>query len=322
MMTITEGPFKGLVTEEPEYEISAALGLNLGVDDVTAVMFRGNEADRLGIDCNETGWALGLAMECNEKGLLTLKDTDRIELTWGNYEVVSQMMRKIATRQGFGDVLAEGAMRAAQRIGGEAPNFAIHTMKGNTPRSVDHRIKWPALFDTCPSQMGSDEGSSIAHPAELGLLIRPSLGQNTSPEDTLAWNARCKGAKQFEDCLGVCERNTATDTKLIAQAVSAATGWDFTAEELMKAGRRVVTLLRVFNMRHGHTAEMDAPSPRYGSTPVDGPVQGKSIMLYWDGLRSKYYKAMGWDKETGKPLPDTLKHFGLEHVIPELWPPK
>jgi aldehyde:ferredoxin oxidoreductase len=210
-------------------------------------------------------------------------------------------------------------MRAAQRIGEEAPNFAIHTMKGNTPRGHDHRNSWPMLFDTCLSQMSSDEGYSMLQPADLGLSISPSLGSKNSPEDTIALNVQCKGAAQFEDCLGVCRFTTRTDLKLLAQAVSAATGWDFSTEETMEVGRRIVNLLRVFNIRHGHTAEMDAPSPRYGSTPVDGPSQGKNIMVYWDELRGKYYELMGWDRETGKPLPDTLRRFGLEHTIPQLW---
>lgn len=64
---------------------------------------------------------------------------------------------------------------------------------------------------------------------------------------------------------------------------------------------------------------MDAPSTRLGSAPVDGPAQGKTIMAHWTKLRSNYYDAMGWDKETGKPLPDTLKYFGLENTIPEVW---
>jgi len=319
MITITEGPFKGYVGEEPEYECFAAFGPVIGVTDATAAIFLSNEADRMGIDCNETGWTLGLAIECYEKGLITSKDTNGIELTWGNYEAANQMIHRIARRQGFGDVLAEGAMRAAQRIGGEALNFAIHTMKGNTPRGHDHRSRWPMLFDTCVSQMSTDEGFSMRQPADLGLSFSPSLSTNNSPEDALVWNARCKGAGQFEDCLGVCRFTTRTDLKLLAQAVSAATGWDFPVEETMEVGRRIVNLLRVFNIRHGHTAEMDAPSPRYGSAPVDGPSQGKSIMVHWDELRSKYYEQMGWDRETGKPLPDTLRHFGLERTIPELW---
>jgi len=319
MITLTEGPFKGYVGEEPEYECFAAFGPVIGVTDATAAIFLSNEADRLGIDCNEAGWTLGLAIECYEKGLITSKDTNGIELTWGNYEAANQMIHRIARRQGFGDVLAEGAMRAAQRIGGEAPSFAIHTMKGNTPRGHDHRTFWPMLFDTCLSQMSTDEGYTLLRPADLGLSLSPASRPDISPENTLAQNAQCKGAAQFEDCLGVCRFTTRTDLKLLAQAVSAATGWDFSTEETMEVGRRIVNLLRVFNIRHGHTAEMDVPSPRYGSTPVDGPSQGKSIMVYWNELRSNYYEQMGWDRDTGKPLPDTLRHFGLEHTIPELW---
>lgn len=176
-----------------------------------------------------------------------------VDYIWGNYEAAHQILLWIARRQGFGDILAEGAMRAAKRIGGEAPNFAIHTMKGNTPRGHDHRTRWPMLFDTCVSQMSTDEGFVMLRPADLGLKVRPSLGHNNSIEDTLAWNAQCKGATQFEDCLGVCRFTTRTDLKLLAQAVSAATGWDFPIEETMTVGRRIVNLLRVFNVRHGHT---------------------------------------------------------------------
>ncbi|MFC2041122.1 aldehyde ferredoxin oxidoreductase family protein [Chloroflexota bacterium] len=319
MITITEGPHKGYVGEEPEYECFAAFGPVIGSTDVTAAIFLSNEVDRLGMDCNETGWVLGLAMECYEKGLITPADTGQLELTWGNYEAVNKLIHRIARREGFGDVLAEGAMRAAQRIGGEAPSFAIHTMKGNTPRGHDHRSRWPMLFDTCLSQMSSDEGHGMLRPADLGLSIKPNMNTNNSPEDALAWNAQCKGATQFEDCLGVCRFTTRTDLKLLAQAVSAATGWDFPAEEALGVGRRIVNLLRAFNIRHGHTAEMDAPSPRYGSAPVNGPSEGKTIMDYWDELRSGYYELMGWDSKTGKPLPDTLKHLDLEHAIPELW---
>jgi len=321
MMTITEGPYAGMVMEEPEYECFAAWGPAIGQTDVTAAMMLSREVDCLGIDTNESGWVIGLVMECYEKGILSREDCDGLEMTWGNAEATREMLRRIATRQGFGDVLAEGAMRASQRIGGEAPNFAIHTMKGNTPRGHDHRNNWPMLFDTCVSQMSTDEGSSMQQPADLGLSVSPGMGRrpDTSPEDTLVRNAQCKGAGQFEDCLGVCRFTTRTNLKLLAQAVSAATGWNFPIEETMEVGRRVVNLLRVFNIRHGHTAEMDAPSPRYGSTPVDGPAPGKSIMVHWNELRSKYYEQMGWDRETGKPLPDTLRHFGLEHTIPELW---
>jgi aldehyde:ferredoxin oxidoreductase len=121
--------------------------------------------------------------------------------------------------------------------------------------------------------------------------------------------------------LGICRLITHTDLKLLTQALSAVTGWDFSMEEAMEVGRRIVNLLRVFNLMHGHTVEMDTPSPRYASAPVDGPklTQGKTIMSHWNELRSSYYELMGWDKETGKPLPNTLRRFGLDFAITELW---
>jgi aldehyde:ferredoxin oxidoreductase len=321
-ITFTEEPFKGYVGDEPEYECLAAFGPLIGVTDVTATIFLCNEADRLGIDSNETGWTIGLAIECFEKGLLTTEDTDGLQLNWGNYVAVNELMHKIARREGFGDILAEGAMRAAQRIGGEAPSFVVHTMKGNTPRGHDHRNNWPMLFDTCVSQMSSDEGYDVRKQQDIGFNLPPLARPDNSAVDTTTYNIAFKGAAQFEDCLGTCRFTTRTNMKLLCEAVSAVTGWDFTPQEGMDVGKRIVNLLHCFNMRHGHTAAMDAPSPRYGSAPADGPSKGISIIPQWNELRSKYYAGMGWDKETGKPLPETLKRYGLEFAITDLWEKK
>ena len=318
-ITLTEEPFKGYKAEEPEYECLAAFGPVTGITDATATIFLSNEADRLGIDANETGWTIGLAMECFEKGLLTIEDTGGLQLNWGNYVAVNELMHKIARREGFGNILAEGAMRVAQHIGGEAPSFALHTMKGNTPRGHDHRNNWPRLLDTCVSQMSSDEGYDVLKPQDIGLNLTRLTRPDNSAVDTIAYNVGCKGAAQFEDCLGTCRFTTQTNLKLLCEAVSAATGWDFTTPEGMDVGKRIVNLLRCFNMRHGHTAAMDAPSPRYGSAPADGPSKGISIIPQWHELRNKYYEGMGWDKDTGKPLPETLKRYGLEYAATELW---
>jgi aldehyde:ferredoxin oxidoreductase len=319
MITINEGPFKGCASEEPEYECLAAFGPITGITDAAATVGLCNEADRLGLDSNETGWTIGLAMECFEKGLLTTSDTGGLQLNWGNYLAVKELMHQITERKGFGAILAEGAMRAAQSIGKGAPDFALHTMKGNTPRGHDHRNNWPRLLDTCMSQMSSDEGYDVLKPQDIGLSLTKLARPDTSIEDTLKYNIGCKGAAQFEDSLGVCRFTTMTNMKLLCEAVSAVTGWDFTPNEGMEVGKRTVNLLRCFNIRHGHTADMDAPSPRYGSAPVDGPSKGISIMPQWNEMRSKYYEGMGWDKESGKPLPDTLKRYGLEYAINELW---
>ena len=107
--------------------------------------------------------------------------------------------------------------------------------------------------------------------------------------------------------------------EMLTEALNAVTGWDFTIDEAMQMGRRTVNLLRVFNYRCGIGSELDAPSSRYGSSPIDGPIAGKSITPHWDNMLSLYYDLMGWDRESGKPLPQTLKELELDHVIPDLW---
>jgi len=317
LLTIPDGPYTGFVGEEPEYEQFAAFGPAIGQTDVAATIVMANEVDRLGMDTNEMGWLLGLVMECYEKGILTQEDTDGLEMTWGNVGAARAMMRKIAHREGFGDTLAEGTMRAAQRIGGEAPNMAIHTMKGSTPRGHDHRFRTTEQFDTSVSDSSTLEATTVvARPADFNI---PSHLDYFSAEQVSTLEGNLKGSMQFEDSLGVCRFTTRTDIKLLAEAVNAATGWNITPTEAMQIGRRAVALVRSFNIRHGHTRDEDRPSPRYGSTPVDGLVKGKTLAPHWDSMLDNYYRIMGWDEKTGKPLPETLSSLGLEYVIPDLW---
>lgn len=321
-ITITEGPYKGHEGFAPEYEGLAAMGSVIGNYDSSAAHFLANLADRLGLEINEAGWVLGLAIECYEKGVITREETDGLELTWGNYEPVEQLMHRIAKREGFGDVLAEGAMRAAQSIGGEAPNFAVHTMKGTTPRGVEFRHIWQWMVDHLVSQGATNEGEEyIFRPEDVGISAPEGirLEPNLSPDVAVDYNVKCNWSAHFNDCLGVCWFSTNGDFKRLSEALRAATGWDFPAEETAEVGERVQNLLRVFNIRHGHTAEMDAPSPRLGAPPPDGMAKDANFTEHWDEMRREYYKGKGWDEETGKPLPDTLRELGLEHTIPELW---
>jgi aldehyde:ferredoxin oxidoreductase len=108
------------------------------------------------------------------------------------------------------------------------------------------------------------------------------------------------------------------DFQIVVDLLSAVTGWDFDITEAMTVGKRIVNQMRVFSYRHGLRKEMEVPSLRYGSSPVDGPAQGKHIMPHWEALRSNYYENMGWDPETGKPLPETLEKLGLAHIVSDL----
>ena len=123
----------------------------------------------------------------------------------------------------------------------------------------------------------------------------------------------------FQDSLVVCKFTTQVPLAKIAELVNAATGWGFGVEECLSVGRRIVNLLRVHNLRCGITPAVERPSTRYSSTPVDGPAAGKSVVPEWDAMLRNYYGLMGWDQETGKPLPETLRRYGLEHTIPHIW---
>jgi aldehyde:ferredoxin oxidoreductase len=312
LMTITEGSYAGMEIEEPEYEQLAAWGPVIDNKDMASAAMLSSVTDRLGLDNNEAGWIVGWVMECYEKGYLTRDDTDGLEMIWGNVEAVRQLLYMIAHRQGFGSLLGEGVMRAAEKIGGEAAECAIYTKKGNSPRGHDHRTSWGELFDTVVSNTGTIE----THRS----LMDPHTGnQPGNPLETSTAVAVTKGIMEFDDSLGTCRFNTRLNLVLEAEAVSAVTGWDFTPEEAKSVGMRIVNLMKVFNLRCGLTKEADYPSIRYGSTHIDGPWKGIGILPYWEEMLQNYYRLMGWDVETSKPLPETLTNLGLEHVIKDIW---
>jgi aldehyde:ferredoxin oxidoreductase len=319
IMRIADGDYAGCVGKEPEYEGLAAMGSQIGVYDGLAATMLSTEADRLGLDVNEAGWVIGLAMECYEKGLLSKSDTGGLELTWGNAEAARALLKMIAHRQGIGDDLAEGGMRAARQIGGEATEFAIHTMGGNTPRTHDHRKGqgWVDMFDTCVSNTGVNEGYPQLRPERLGLT--PMSGPY-SHKDIANLVARSKGYFPLIDSLGICHFPNVAIPELFEKMVKAATGWDLGWPDLMKVGERAVNLLRAFNIRHGYNPALDFPSPRYGSILPDGVDQGVGIASVWDDMLDIYYREMGWDRPTGKPLPNKLMELELSELIRDLWP--
>jgi len=307
-MGIKEGPYVCKL-DEPEYEQMAAWGPVIGQNDVEAAMMLSALTDRLGLENNEAGWLVGWLMECCERGLITEEQLG-LDLRWGDVDGVVKVLKMIAQRQGMGDLLAEGVMRASKEIGGPAADAAIYTMKGNTPRGHDHRTRWAEMFDTCVSNTSTIE----THMSAMG----PDAQGPRNPMAVSTAVAETKGLMQLDDSVGTCRFNTRMNAANIAAAVSAATGWEITPEEAKRVGLRAVNLLKVYNLRVGIGKEHDMPSKRYGSTPVDGPTAGISIMPHWDDMLRNYYTLMGWDPETSKPLPETLENLGLGHLVDDL----
>ncbi|MBN1319894.1 MAG: hypothetical protein JXA87_03540 [Thermoleophilia bacterium] len=312
IMKITEGRYAGFVGEEPEYEGTAEMGPLIGMTDPADTVYLCNLVDRMGLDINETGYMIAWLMECYEKGYLTKDDFDGIELKWGDSEAVAAVVRKIAYREGCGNFFAEGTKRSAEAVGGEAQDCCVYTMKGATPRGHDHRGHWSEFLDTCLSNTGTIETSGhLFTPPNLGL---ERLKDRFDPIGHATMNAQLNGGRNVEDSLGICRLCTPS-LALTLEIINAATGWDWDMEAAKEMGLRIVNLMRMFNFRHGLTKEMEAPSVRYSSTPTDGPVAGIGIREHWDAIRDHYYEQMGWDVETGKPLPETLEKYGLTELV-------
>jgi aldehyde:ferredoxin oxidoreductase len=255
-------------------------------------------------------------MECYEKGILKRDDLDGLDMRWGNVEAVQAMLEKISRREGIGNLLAEGVKRASEKIGGEASKMGIYVLKGSTPRGHDHRALWLELLDTCVSVTGTiQSGARLINPALLGF---PPVNNTFSPWEVAGASAKVDGWFIFVDCLGICRLIT-IDPGLTVDCVNAATGRGFTLSDVMTIGRRIINQLRVFNFRHGLDPALEAPSSRYGSTPTDGPAQGKAIGPHFQWMKRNYFELNGWDPATGKPLPHTLKSLGLEKLIPDLY---
>jgi len=314
-MTVTEGPYTGVKGEEPEYESMVAWGPLIGNLDPGAMVMLSNVNDRLGMDVNEAGWTVAWVMECYEKGIFTREDLDGLDMHWGNVEGVRTLLEKISRREGIGDLLAEGVKRASEKIGGEAAKMGVYVLKGATPRGHDHRAIWPEMLETCVSATGTiQSGARVLTPQKVG---HPPFSNAFSPWEVAGANAKVDGWMVFLDCLGVC-RFITIDPPLTLDILNAITGKAYTLSDAMTIGRRIINQLRVFNFRHGLDPSLEAPSARYGSTPIDGPAKGKAIEPYYGWMKSLYFELMGWEPSTGKPLPKTLQSLGLEKLIPDL----
>jgi aldehyde:ferredoxin oxidoreductase len=318
MLTITDGKYAGFKTEEPEYEQWAAWGPQIGNTDVAGAAVLSNEVDRLGLENNEAGWLIGWVMECYERGVLTRDALDGLEMSWGNVEATRALLGKIARREGIGELLAEGVKRASERVGRGSEGWAIYNLRGNTPRTHDHRGRWMEMVDTAVSDTGTMAVGPAWRPEEQGAKAKADL---CDAEDVAEQLGKHNGRMMFEDSIGICRFTSRTTMEGLGKAVEAATGWEsFTGEEALAVGRRISNLLRVYNLRCGLSPKQERPSKRYGSVPVDGAKAGINVMEHWDDMRRGYYELMGWDFETGRPLPETLRQYGLEEVIPDAWP--
>jgi len=317
----TEGEFEvDPVYGGPEYETIGALGSNCGVDNLAAIA-KGNEiCNANSIDTIGVGTTIAFAMECFERGIITEKDTDGIELKFGNADAMVKMVDKICKREGFGDLLADGCMRAAEKIGKGASEYAMH-VKGQEFPMHEPRWKQGMGMGYAVSPTGADhmqsihDGGSGKHP---GGLLRLGVLEGLPSNDLSSGKVRMFTYQQhwnsFGNCAGLCVFLPYSYNQQ-AEIVQAITGWDVTTWELMKVGQRGTTLARAFNVREGFTKKDDYLPKRMHQAFTSGPIEGIAVgEERLDEAMSMYYSMMEWDEETGVPTRGGLQEMDIEWV--------
>ncbi|MCZ6553728.1 MAG: aldehyde ferredoxin oxidoreductase family protein [SAR324 cluster bacterium] len=312
----------------PEYETLAAHGSLLRIGDLKQVALAAQMVNQYVLDSISCGAVIAFAMECYEKGLITTEDTGGIELTWGNHEAAQAMIKLIAHREGIGDLLAEGVMRAAEKIGNGAEAFALHVKGQELPMHEPRGKKGLALaYATSPT--GADHMEAPHDPLYSAFnpntVFLPELGV-IEPENPLDLNER--KAKVFYrvqrvwsmyNTVGMCDfaavpLNHISLTKLVEQ-VRAVTGWDVSLWELLKAGERADAMARIFNVREGFTPEDDKLPDRLFD-PMPGPLNGERIDPEdFRKAKDAYYDMAGWDHQTGMPTRARLMDLDLEWTV-------
>ncbi|HSH68884.1 MAG TPA: aldehyde ferredoxin oxidoreductase C-terminal domain-containing protein, partial [Deferrisomatales bacterium] len=299
--------------EGPEYETLFAFGSNCGVGNLAAVTKANYLCNELGLDTITMGATIACAMELAERGHLPVADVGR-ELRFGDADALVELTRKTAFREGFGDLLAEGSRRLAERYG--HPELAM-VAKGQEFAGYDPRGEQGMGLAYATSPIGASH--MRGDPAYIELLGVPMRIDPLSFEDKAELVVDWQDAFTVIDSAGLCVffsvRNyMEPDRRLrpvgILELLNAATGAEYTMAELLTAARRIFNAERMFLVGAGFSAEDDTLPPRMLDEPMpSGPAQGMTVRL--DVMLPAYYVLRGWDAD-GRPRPDTLQALGLD----------
>ncbi|RII00245.1 aldehyde ferredoxin oxidoreductase [candidate division NPL-UPA2 bacterium Unc8] len=323
---LKDGPYKlPGESRKVEYETLTAFGPLCLIDNLEAIMLLNDLCNRAGIDTISTGGVMAFAMECYEVGLLTKTDMDGIQLTWGNADAAIALLKKIISREGIGDMLADGVKVASEKIGRGSDAFAIHAGGQEVPmHDPRHEPTLGTAYEAEPTP-GRHTISCRLWQEMLRLeRIFPELEKIPSfsiraekykyhgAATLQAYNSKFA---QVANCAGLCLFGGITGPIPLVEWINAATGWDYSPHDYLLTGERIETLRHSFNLREGITLKDTRLSDRaIGKPPLKKGPLGK-ITIDTNTLVKEFYEKMFWDPETGKPSDRRLKHLGLDKIV-------
>lgn len=306
----------------PEYETLAAFGSLCEIGNIELIAKANEMCNRYGIDTIGTGASIAFAMECYERGILTKEDTEGIEITFGNENIILQLIEMIAKREGIGDLLAEGTTLAAKQIGNGAEECLL-CVKGQELPMHDPRGKASVGIGYATSENSTDhmvaahdgfftqKGFTLDSVASLGLL------EPVSSRD-LSWKkirmfVYLEQWWSFFNMAGICYFGPAPRGSMpirnIVELLISATGWDTSLWEVMKAGERAINMARMFNVREGFSKKDDMLPDRLFSPLENGALEGVSVdKEKFEEAIFLYYAMMGWNEDG---IPSRAKLFEL-----------
>ena len=315
---VEDGPYKGAMTIGPETQGMVAFGSLLGNTRLDALIRADGLSDELGLGEISSGATIAWAMECFERGLLTKDDTDGLELRFGNHEVMIEMLRRIAYREGFGNILAEGVKRASAIIGRGTEYYAMH-VKGQEMSALPPRVlKTQAL------------GFAVTHKGGMHTDVRP-IAETAGVVDHRTIEGKGKFSKELSDwtavanslifCLSAERIYGFTLTPPVLEMIKITTGMDLSMEEVVAIADRVMNVERAFNLREGFRRKDDTLPKRLLSEPVlDGPSAGMRVTPEdLDFMLDEYYEARGWDRHS-IPRSERLQALSQQDLDADLEP--
>jgi aldehyde:ferredoxin oxidoreductase len=326
---VPNGPY-AYIGGSPEFESLCSQGSRCGISNVEALLYAHHICNLYGMDTISCGAVIAWAMECYQRGILTKKDTGGLELKWGDHAVMVELTRMIAFRKGFGELLAEGSYRAAQKLGRGSKRYVMH-VKRQEIAAQDGRGQKSMGLANATAARGADHLYAFPVLDEVGFdkAIRERFGAKYLPEIADKLNPKYKGlmVKENEDfavvveSVGICKYGTMIPPTFfypdVLEALNATTGMGFTERELRTIGERIVNLNRMFNVREGITSKDDTLPDRLTKEPAPaGPCKGHVVEL--DRMLREYYKLRGWDLKTGFPTEAKLRKLGLSFAIKDL----
>jgi aldehyde:ferredoxin oxidoreductase len=320
VVKVDQGPIRVPEGPGPEYETAAAFGPLVMNDNMPAVLKLSELANRYGVDTISCGAAIAFAMECFEKGLITPQDLDGGELRWGNVDDIFQMLDRIVFRQGFGDVLAEGAREAARRIGKNAGEFTCE-VKGLDCPMHDGRALHGIGLAYAMSNRGACHVQHMDLSVESNWCNYPEAGLpggyvGMTSQGKADMVLKCENLGMLSNACVICQFNLlALNVNDLVQMMSLSTGFDYDLAELLECGDRIWMLKRGLNNLMGVT-RADDRLPKRMMTPfaeggAAGSVPDMELML------KEYYPLRGLDAG-GKPQKDRLERLGLSDLAARL----